>query len=437
MPSGTAAFDAIKATPLKTKIVAKFKEIMVTYDAMVECFAAEIPEKTAMGIDFFLKISPLVREYSELIKQISDKALQGQLSGMLNPVLQNHKMIKIALEALASKKRDEAARLATTATGPTSSTAPPRPKPVSIAKQPKPVSPPAKPKAKPTSPTSAIKTFAKNVDANGWINQGKDLMENGDAEQAKQCFAKAIELAPWSADAMFYHGSAALETGDLQAAQKSLLAAIARYKKAIAKPAMQERAGVLQVMESRVESAGTMLKKIARTLHGQGEEKSTKPADAEPVAAESPKIDSSLEDVPEPGPATPPEAAIEPAESPAEGPSPGTEEPVEEPSNTEATDASTEADEPVVIESPEDLKPEESAVDLPDPNYSCGECGKFYRIKDPSIDLVYACSDCGAPLNRVFKCPHCQQHMALPQDQFKQVAGKEISCVYCNETFTP
>jgi len=255
----------------------------------------------------------------------------------------------------------------------------------------------------------------------------KGLMASGNVEAARDRFAKAVELAPWSADALFYYGSACFQTGDLDGAQKSLEAAVVRYKKALEKPVLQDRPDIIKSMQANVVASVEMLGKIANPAIGikeiddRQEPVNGKEALSSIDANNAAIVASQGNSLTQSSRATQDNDAMD-----REDGSRGGQDTVSAPPHENEDN----------IESQESLSTKQT-TDNQEINFACGGCGKFYRIKKPDVNLVYACSECGTPLNRVFRCPHCKQAMALPQDQFKQVASIEIPCVYCNEPFLP
>ncbi|MHA1893078.1 MAG: S8 family serine peptidase [Candidatus Helarchaeota archaeon] len=66
-----------------------------------------------------------------------------------------------------------------------------------------------------------------------------------------------------------------------------------------------------------------------------------------------------------------------------------------------------------------------------EPNFMCGNCNQQFLIKNTDPSLRYNCPECGKPLNRLVRCTNCSQLLALSQDDFMQVAGKQIKCPMC------
>lgn len=425
---GAAAFNAIKNVQLRGKLAAKYDDIRDTYDDMITSFKANKPEKEKQGIDLFLQLPPLIKEYNDIIKKLADKAVQGKVAAVLGPIIENYGKIKEALDTLASEDSSDAqVKKPVDDADLDQATTKPKPSPVEISEQTEHIVKQTKPVAKPSFARLATKALAKATDASEWISQGKALMVRGDIETARDCFAKAVELAPWSADALFYHGSACFQTGDTHGAQKSLDAAVARYKKALEKQVLQDRPDIIRAMQANVVSSVEMLSKIANPTIGEessegGQELDNGMEISSPIEANDESIKKMQEDT-------------------SSQSSDATQDEVISDRETDARDNQDDTvEKPLVIEAnikSQDSRKMKQTTNTQEINFTCGGCGRFYRIKAPDVNLVYACSECGTPLNRVFRCPHCKQAMALPQDQFKQIVNIEIPCVYCNEPFKP
>ncbi|HME53808.1 MAG TPA: tetratricopeptide repeat protein [Candidatus Lokiarchaeia archaeon] len=424
---GAGAFNAIKNMQLRAKLAAKYEDIRDTHDDMISSFKANKPEKEKQGIDLFLQLSPLIKEYNLILKQLTDKAVQSKLAAVLVPIIENHGKIKEALDILASEDIPDAQQQKPVAdTQIDQEPFAPKPSPVEISEQSEQPPKRTKPVAKPSFARLATKALAKAADASEWISQGKALMTSGEIESARTCFAKAVELAPWSADALFYHGSACFQTGDMQGAEKSLDAAVARYRKALEKPVLQDRPDIIKMMQANVVAAVDMIRKIANPAFGEESAEDMQEVKEiqgiiKKVYEDSASVESRQDD-----------DIAESVETSSAFPEDNGH--LSETSDVVNEDVETTA--PAIVDD-ELQRPGEEAKErgTEHVNFACPGCGKFYRIKTPDVNLVYACSDCGMVLNRVFRCPRCKQAMALPQDQFKQIVNIEIPCVYCNEPF--
>lgn len=71
------------------------------------------------------------------------------------------------------------------------------------------------------------------------------------------------------------------------------------------------------------------------------------------------------------------------------------------------------------------------------PNFMCPACKHQFHIDETESGNEPDCPTCAVKLNHVFPCPHCNEYMALPPEQYKVAAREGIACIYCNKTFTP
>jgi len=341
------------------------------------------------------------------------------------------------------------------------------------------------PFSKSYSGTAQTRTVTAPTTTPGWIDQGRHFLARGDIENAKNCFQEALSKGSNDPDAKLYYGAACFESGDYYEAQQMLSSAVKQYKKQLALPFSGLSNTAVKEFNDHIKFAEDMLDKIVDKLKEKEESTSeelekvskvqapisisdegevqpnpeiklqaftrTRPiTTAKPTASVRPllKLDvpaaTDLDSIEEKGSIQEyaNDLALDTEQGAAEADNAGTVD--EQVTNFDITALSEEPISPEPQPEPEPepqvepkAEPEKAPPIKKEPNFVCPGCGKFYKIHAPNPDLVYACSECGLPVNRVFKCPHCSQHMALPQDQFKQVIGISIPCVYCNEPFTP
>ncbi|MEX2682129.1 MAG: tetratricopeptide repeat protein [Candidatus Sigynarchaeota archaeon] len=328
---------------------------------------------------------------------------------------------------------------------------------------------------RPTTPSSTAE----------WIDQGRQLLARGDIEKAKTCFQEALSKGASNPDAQLYYGAACFESGDYSEARQMLGSAVQQYKKQLARPFSGLSNAAMEEIKEHVKFAEDMLDKIVDKLKEKEESSSEELEKAAKVQAPvtvsddgtlNPNPEIKLQAYTRTRPSTiakspvnqrpllnldipaateldslerqgsvqvnADDLTLDPGQGAVKADNAGYID--EQISNFDITAPNEESISPESRVEPEaepqvepEAKLEKAPSIMKEPNFVCTGCGKFYKIPDPDPDLVYACSECGLPVNRVFKCPHCSQHMALPQAQFKQVIGISIPCVYCDKPFTP
>nr|MDO8111174.1 PKD domain-containing protein [Candidatus Sigynarchaeota archaeon] len=80
-----------------------------------------------------------------------------------------------------------------------------------------------------------------------------------------------------------------------------------------------------------------------------------------------------------------------------------------------------------VVTMPPQVQPTGNAI----ARFLCPSCKQYHDIENPNMETWYSCPTCGAMLQFIKTCPHCNQPIALTKEQYEYYKNQSLECWNC------